>query len=679
MENEQVGLLMLFAPPTPKYLLNGPPAIGCHGAACCALTQFALAGWRCGWLWLVLAGGALPAVADLRAAVYAITNEHEQLTQGSSPRGGWSRYLVLAGAATTLGCSLPVGYNIGVINTPAKVLKHFVNGSVIAHYDIALDDTWLSVLWSSVVSIFIVGGCTGSILGALLADNLGRRKATVLTSVISVIGAVIFLVCQVANSVELLILGRLIVGLSAGLTTSIVPMYLSELAPPALTGAMGVACPMGVNVGVLVGQVMGLDFLLGGVDLWPYLLAAYAVLVIICIPFLFILPESPKYLYVVKREEEFALQELSRLRGMSPSILTEDLELLREEVLAVETAALSGAQRWSMLRVLRDPRLRLLLLLTCTMQAGQQTSGINAVFYYSDIIFTNAGLSRLGAQYATIGCGAINVCTAILMVKLLPLWGRRPLLLSSIAAATVLLFALAVSVRFLFQRDNIASQISVVINLLPLWGRRPLLLSSIAAATVLLFALAVSVRFLVTEQGRKKNCPYKVIEEPSRSKADRRDGAETRRGRDASTSAPLRPVPRLLRIMFGLLQDAVAGMPYVCMVTVFGYVLVYGFGLGPIPYFIASEMFEVPPRPAGMAWGSLANWGGNFMVGMSFPVLRDAIGAYSFLVFAAVTAALFVFQRFYFPETRGKTPQQITQLCSRGFRSKPLASQFSEV
>lgn len=48
-----------------------------------------------------------------------------------------------------------------------------------------------------------------------------------------------------------------------GLTTSIVPMYLTELAPPRLTGAMGVACPMGVNVGVLVGQVMGLNFLLG--------------------------------------------------------------------------------------------------------------------------------------------------------------------------------------------------------------------------------------------------------------------------------------------------------------------------------------------------------------------------------------------------------------------------------
>ena len=56
-------------------------------------------------------------------------------------------------------------------------------------------------------------------------------------------------------------------------------------------------------------------------------------------------------------------------------------------------------------------------------------------------------------------------------------------------------------------------------------------------------------------------------------------------------------------------------------------------------------MFEVGPRPAGMAWGSLANWGGNFLVGMSFPSMRDCIGPYSFLVFSGVTAALFVFQK----------------------------------
>ncbi|XP_026747656.1 solute carrier family 2, facilitated glucose transporter member 1-like isoform X2 [Trichoplusia ni] len=498
-----------------------------------------------------------------------ITTEHQHLTTSHDYKGGWSFYLVLAGIVTTLGSSLPVGYNIGVVNTPAEVIKKFCNESFISRYDVVLTEQWLNVLWSSVVSIFIVGGCTGSILGAVLANSLGRKMATVVTNVLSAAGALLFLLCERVNSVELLILGRLLVGLSGGLTTSIVPMYLTELAPLRLTGALGVACPMGVNVGVLVGQVMGLDFILGRNEDWPYLLSVYAILVIICLPLLFLLPESPKYLFVVKKNEERALKELSRLRGVSPSVLSEDTELLREELRAAE-AARAGEAAWPLAGLLRDARLRLPLLLTCAMQAGQQTSGINAVFYYSQTIFKQAGLSVKNSQYATIGCGFINVCTAVLMLKLLPMYGRRPLLLGSIFSASVILAALAVCMIFM---------------------------------------------------------------------------------------------------------NVVSWMPYVCMIAVLSYVLVYGLGLGPIPYFIASEIFEVGPRPAGMAWGSLANWGGNFLVGMSFPSMREAIGPYSFLVFSAVTACLFIFQKMYFPETRGKTPAQITQLCSRGMQSKPLLVQ----
>ncbi|XP_059045213.1 solute carrier family 2, facilitated glucose transporter member 1-like [Achroia grisella] len=493
-----------------------------------------------------------------------VANEHQQLTQSNEYKGGWSFYLVLAGVATTLGLSLPVGYNIGVVNTPAEVIKKFCNESFISRYDVYLDEKWMNVLWSSVVSIFIVGGCTGSILGAVLADKLGRKKATIVTSVLFLFGALAFMVCRAANSVELLILGRLLVGLSGGLTTSLVPMYLTELSPLSLTGAMGVACPMGVNVGVLVGQVMGLKFLLGGPDDWPYLLSVYALLVILCLPILFILPESPKYLFVVRKNENRAIEELSRVRGVSASILNEEVESLREEARLALTAAGDG-DRWSMLRLATDQRLRLPLLLACSMQAGQQTSGINAVFYYSQTIFQQAGLSKENAQYATIGCGAINVCTAVLMLYLLPRCGRRPLLLGSILSAAVILAVLGVTMIYI---------------------------------------------------------------------------------------------------------DALSWMPYICMVAVLSYVLVYGFGLGPIPYFIASEIFEVGPRPAGMAWGSLANWGGNFLVGMSFPSMREAIGPYSFIVFSTITAALYVFQKLYFPETRGKTPSQVSQLCSRGFKSR---------
>ncbi|CAG9114921.1 unnamed protein product [Plutella xylostella] len=537
-----------------------------------------------------------------------ISSEHQQLTQSQQYKAGWSCYLVLAGVVTTLGLSLPVGYNIGVVNTPAEVIKQFCNESVTTRYDAALSEAWLNVLWASVVSAFIVGGCTGSVMGAVMANKLGRKYASVATAVLFIAGSLNFVLCRAANSVEMLLLGRLLVGLASGLTTSIVPMYLTELAPLHLTGAMGVACPMGVNVGVLVGQVMGLDFLLGGVDDWPYLLAVYAVLVIICLPLLVILPESPKYLYVVKRNEAVASKELSRLRGVSASVLTAELELLGSE--GAGEGGGEGGEGYSMVGVLRDPRLRLPLILCCAMQAGQQTSGINAVFYYSQTIFLQAGLTDTQAQYATIGCGFINVCTAVLMLRLLPQFGRRPLLLGSVLSSTVLLALLAASIKFLLTIGcgfiNVCTAV-LMLRLLPQFGRRPLLLGSVLSSTILLALLAASIRFL----------------------------------------------------------DAVSWMPFVCMVAVLSYVLVYGFGLGPIPYFIASELFEVGPRPAGMAWGSLANWGGNLLVGMCFPSMRALLGPYSFIVFSAVTAALFVLLKLYFPETQGKTPAQVAQIFSR--------------
>lgn len=84
-------------------------------------------------------------------------------------------------------------------------------------------------------------------------------------------------------------------------------------------------------------------------------------------------------------------------------------------------------------------------------------------------------------------------------------------------------------------------------------------------------------------------------------------------------------------------------MPYVAIASVLLYVFIYGLGLGPIPYFIGSELFEVGPRPVAMAWGSMSNWGGNLFVGMTFPSLQAVIGQYSFLIFVVVVVALIIF------------------------------------
>lgn len=125
--------------------------------------------------------------------------------------------------------------------------------------------------------------------------------------------------------------------------------------------------------------------------------------------------------------------------------------------------------------------------------------------------------------------------------------------------------------------------------------------------------------------------------------------------------------------------DTISWMPYLSIIGVLGYVLCYGIGLGPIPYFIGSELFEVGPRPSAMALGSMANWGGNFVIGMTFPTLNDAIGANSFFIFTAVAVFLIFFIRMYLPETRGRDPSDIAHLCKNGFSSKPLASPVNSV
>ncbi|GJQ86242.1 hypothetical protein Trydic_g20258 [Trypoxylus dichotomus] len=93
--------------------------------------------------------------------------------------------------------------------------------------------------------------------------------------------------------------------------------------------------------------------------------------------------------------------------------------------------------------------------------------------------------------------------------------------------------------------------------------------------------------------------------------------------------------------------NVISWMPYLSIFGVMAYVCAYGVGLGPIPYFIGTELFEVGPRPVAMALGSMANWGGNFTIAMVFPILQDKIGATSFYIFAVLTFMQFIFIRFY--------------------------------
>ncbi|KAJ4430980.1 hypothetical protein ANN_19573 [Periplaneta americana] len=488
---------------------------------------------------------------------------------------GWTPLLVLTGVATTLGSSIPVGYNIGVMNTPAHIIREFCNETVAARYGINMGPSQLNILWSIIVSIFLVGGVTGSLSGGWVADRFGRKGAVVINNILGILGAILFVSSRHAGSVEMLLLARLVVGLSSGLVTSTIPMYLTEIAPLSIRGAMGVLCPLGLTVGVLVAQILGLQSVLGQQETWHYLLGLFALLTLLSMVALPFLPESPKYLYIVRGQEEKGIKELSRLRGVALEQLEEELEGLRAAHKAEQELAANGVS-WNMGTVARAPSLRLPLMLVCALQAGQQCSGINAVFYYSVTIFESAGLSNQGSQYASIGAGGVNLLITIIAIPLVNRFGRRPLALASCWSAAVCLVILCISITYI---------------------------------------------------------------------------------------------------------NAVSWMPYFCIFAVLSYVFCYGFGLGPIPYFIGSELFLVGPRPVAMSFGSMANWGGNFIVGMTFPSVQSMIGQYSFLLFAASTVLLALFLKYYLPESKGRDPCDIAEMLKYGLRSQinviPSASKLS--
>lgn len=70
---------------------------------------------------------------------------------------------------------------------------------------------------------------------------------------------------NVARSYEMVILGRLVIGIFCGLCTGLTPMYVGELAPTALRGAFGTLHQLGTVVGILVAQVNAIGKLESGI------------------------------------------------------------------------------------------------------------------------------------------------------------------------------------------------------------------------------------------------------------------------------------------------------------------------------------------------------------------------------------------------------------------------------
>lgn len=242
----------------------------------------------------------------------------------------------------------------------------------------------------------------------------------------------------------MVIAGRAIMGFYCGLTSGLVPMYIGEIAPKKYRGALGTLHQLAIVIGILLSQVIGLDFVLGNDAFWPILLGlsgAPAILQSLLLP---LCPESPRYLYILLGKEQEARKSLYRLKGAYDA--TADLEEMRSE--KEEADKESSVSIWSLIR---SPVYRDQLFVALMMHISQQLSGINAIFYYSTSIFSQAGVAQ--PVFATIGVGVINTVFTLVSVALVDRAGRRTLTLAGLGGMCVCAIAMTVGLKFQDQYD----------------------------------------------------------------------------------------------------------------------------------------------------------------------------------------------------------------------------------
>uniref|UniRef100_A0A665UG93 Solute carrier family 2, facilitated glucose transporter member 1-like n=1 Tax=Echeneis naucrates TaxID=173247 RepID=A0A665UG93_ECHNA len=348
-------------------------------------------------------------------------------------------WLIMAAGTAVIG-SLQFGYNTGVINAPQNIIQSFYNETWSSRFSEPISQGTLTALWSLSVAIFSVGGMFGSFSVGIFVNRFGRRNSMLMANVLAFIAALLMGFSKMAASYEMLIIGRFIVGLYSGLSTGFVPMYVEEISPTSLRGALGTLHQLGVVIGILVAQVFGIESILGNATLWPLLLGFTLLPSVLQCVLLPLCPESPRYLLINCNEESKAL--LMKLRGTED--VSEDMQEMREESLQMKKEKAVTIPELFRSSVYRQP-----IFVAIMLHLSQQLSGINAVFYYSTGIFERAGVSQ--PVYATIGAGVVNTAFTVVSLFVVERMGRRPLHLIGLMGMAVSAVFLTVAMALLDQ------------------------------------------------------------------------------------------------------------------------------------------------------------------------------------------------------------------------------------
>ncbi|PRY16613.1 sugar porter family MFS transporter [Kineococcus rhizosphaerae] len=280
-----------------------------------------------------------------------------------------------------------------------------------------------------VTSSLLFGAAVGAISGGRLSDAWGRRKTILLMSAFFFTGA---LVCVFSPTFEVMVVGRVLLGLAVGAASTVVPVYLAELAPYEIRGSLSGRNEMMIVVGQLaafvvnaiVGNVWG-EY--GGV--WRIMLAFVTLPAVALFIGMLRVPESPRWLIDHGQFDE-AVDVLAQVRPRE-----------RAEAEARQIADLtyeeSKREHLDWRSVLSNRWLRRILLVGIGLGVAQQLTGINSIMYYGQAILKEAGFDDSTALIVNIAPGLIAVIGAVIALRMMDSFSRRRTFIIGFTLTTV--------------------------------------------------------------------------------------------------------------------------------------------------------------------------------------------------------------------------------------------------
>ena len=312
--------------------------------------------------------------------------------------------------AVSLGSSLQFGFATGSLNN----LEQIVPATLAA-----AGNPITMPQWALINSCFSIGGLIGS-YGVVAPLAYYGRKKTLLMANVFVFMSSFFM--YYGTHWLVLVAGRVCIGVVAGVAQMVAGAYMTEISPVSIRGSVGVCSQVGIVIGIAFANFLTAPSFhtFGTMEGWRYTFLVPSLLSIFQLIVLPFCPESPSFLIKAQGESATFSTLMKLHRELSAA---QHLSALKSEL---QEGGKAG-EDMSIMELLAAKHLRKQLLVGIVIKIGVQFSGIDAIFYYSTLMFRHANVED--PQLATTLLSLVNLAMTFIAMGIMEKAGRRALIM----------------------------------------------------------------------------------------------------------------------------------------------------------------------------------------------------------------------------------------------------------